>query len=139
MESNLKSKCGVVWGSLELLSENQKVSIAEILALRGKNLESYEYWVVSRIGARKLLHAPSNNAVNSKHVDRWVKILLKNGYKSNVAEKCFCLSKLAALTQDRALNLEQGIMNESLKFLKENSASLHWIAHFESIQADIFR
>ena len=123
-------------GALELLPENQKILTAEILISRSRKLESYEYWVLSRIGARKLLHAQSNNAVNPKPVEKWVKNLLDNMDKSNLAEKYFCLSKLAALTQDRALNLGQGIINESLKFLKENNAPSHWIAHLESVQED---
>lgn len=121
-------------GSLELLPEKYKKNIGNILIQRAKKLEPFEYWVLARIGARKLFHAPVNNVLDSKTVDSWVSELLKDS--SLIQDKLFAISRMSSLTPDRAVNLPGQTVSKAISFLQKSKAPDHWIKHLETVIED---
>ena len=121
-------------GSLELLGEKQKKLVGNILIERAKKLEPYEFWVLARIGARKLFHAPSNNTIASQTVESWVLDLLEDKVQS--IDKFFAISRMASLTPDRASNISGETLAKAIKFLKDSKAPAHWIKHLETVTED---
>lgn len=121
-------------GSLELLSEKQKRAIGNILIERVKKLEPYEYWVFARIGARKLFHAPANCVIESKTVESWLTQFFKESSMSH--DKLFAISRIAALTPDRAVNVSAETISKAVSFLKKANAPSHWIKHLQEVIQD---
>ena len=121
-------------GSLELISEKQKKFVGNILIERGKKLESYEYWVLARIGARKLFHASANCVIGAKTSELWISMLLKGSTPSQ--DKLFAISRMAALTPDRALNVSSETVLGAISFLRKAKAPVHWIKHLETVTTD---
>lgn len=121
-------------GSLELLGEKQKKLIGNMLIERAKKIEAYEFWVLARIGARKLFHAPSNNTISVQTVESWLLELLDD--KAQSTDKLFAISRMASLTPDRATNISGETLAKAIKFLKDSKASAHWINHLEEVSED---
>ncbi|HBM15392.1 MAG TPA: hypothetical protein DD381_03470 [Lentisphaeria bacterium] len=122
-------------GALELLSEKQKKIIGNILIQRANKLQPYEYWVLSRLGSRKLFHAPTNAVLHTDTVEKWVLELLDD-QSNRCSEKLFAVSRMASLTPDRALNLSSQTVHKAISFLKDSKAPTHWIKHLESVIED---
>lgn len=121
-------------GSLELLGEKQKKLVGNMLIERVKKLESYEYWVLARIGTRKLFHAPSNNTIASQIVESWILKFLED--KEQLMDKLFAISRMASLTPDRASNISGETLAKAIRFLKGSKAPAHWIKHLEEVSED---
>jgi hypothetical protein len=108
-----------------------------MLLLRKNRFDSFDYWVLARLGARHLFHAPVNNVVSGNIVSKWLDTLIK--HKANNAllqDKLFALSRMAALTGDRTIDVDAKHLSATLRFLETNKAPEQWIKHLKSVRKE---
>lgn len=124
-------------GSLELLPSAQKTTLGKLLTSRKTRLESFEYWVLARLGARHLFKAPTNHVLPAKTVINWLESLIDtNTPKGVLQDKLFTVFRLAALTGDRSIDIEPQILTKSLEFLKNNNAPAQWSNHLQNVKKE---
>ncbi|MCF7791295.1 MAG: hsp70 family protein [Victivallales bacterium] len=124
-------------GAVELILPQKKQEIAKALLEHVNKLESYEYWVLARLGNRRLFHAPVNNIVPSENVQKWLdKILNSKHSPKTLNEKLFAVSCMARLTDNRAVNVDEEHLNAVLDYLKKHKASVNWIEHLKAVRKD---
>ena len=124
-------------GALELLQPKQKIVLGEILLLRKNRLDPFDYWVLARLGARHLFHAPVNNVVSGNIVSKWLDKLIKHKASNAVLlDKLFALSRMAALTGDRSIDVDSKHLSDTLSFMEINKAPEQWIKHLKFVRKE---
>ena len=124
-------------GALELLPVKRKVALGVILLSRKSKLEAFDYWVLARLGTRHLFHAPVNNVVPGNIASKWLDILIEhNANKAMLQDKLFALSRMAALTGDRTIDVDAKHLSATLKFLEVHKAPEQWIKHLKSVRKE---
>lgn len=118
-------------GALELLPGDVKGSLGKCLLARGKKLEPAELWVLGRLGGRTLFRAPVNHVLPVKAADKWLGELLALAGKKASPELLFTLSRLAALTGDRALDVNPEHRKQVRDVLLREKVPAQWIAHLD--------
>ena len=141
-----KAKTGIqakteMWrcmGALEQLPPKQKITLGELLLSRINKFDSFDYWVLARLGARHLFHAPINNVVQGNIASKWIDVLIKHksGNKAIMQDKLFAISHMAALTGDRAIDITTEHLNAALNYLNIHKAPEQWIKHLQSIREE---
>ncbi|MCJ8332461.1 MAG: hypothetical protein MJH11_21070, partial [Lentisphaeria bacterium] len=121
-------------GSLELISKRQKTKILNLLMERGNKIEAWELWVVARLATRRLFRGPANLVV--KVDDAWscVEKLRKLKFKDERKQSMlnFAISRIAAKSGDRALDIDDKQLATVKKFLEGNNAAVSWIRELDS-------
>lgn len=137
-EYALKLKKGIqvkteMWrclGALELLSPEKKLNIGDILLSRSEKLLPYEYWVLARLGTRRLFRAPVNNIITAEFVEKWLSTLI--GLKKVPDEALlFAVSRIAAKSGDRNVDISPDSISKVKKFLLKHKAPNQWIKHLK--------
>jgi hypothetical protein len=124
-------------GALELLSSKQKTALGAILLLRKNKLDSFDYWVLARLGARHLFHAPANHVISGNIVSNWLDTLIKHKANNSVLQdKLFALSRMAALTGERTIDVDAKHLSATLKFLETHKAPEQWSKHLKSVRKE---
>ncbi len=125
-------------GSLERLNPEIKISLGNILLGRGQKLEAHEYWALARLGARRLFRASSENAIPSEDAAKWLNQIMKlKPVEQNAAEaRLFALSRMAAKSGDRHLDVSPAIITTVKQELEERKAKPAWISHLEKQEAE---
>ncbi|UDQ98658.1 Hsp70 family protein [Lentisphaerota bacterium WC36G] len=115
-------------GSLELLTPEQKIGIVKVLLKRLNKVGDFELWVLGRLGNRALFHAPVNNLLNTKQVEKII-IELLNIKMSQFNKKqnakldmlLFALAILAQKTSNRDIDIDVDIFDKIKDFIKVNA------------------
>ena len=124
-------------GAAELVSPQNKVEVGNILTNRIAKLEPYEYWVLARLGNRHLFHAPINNIVPIQNIQKWLGKIINSKHSDRaLGDKLFAISCMARMTDNRAINVDEKILKDSLNYLENNKASINWIEHLKKIKQD---
>ena len=124
-------------GALELLSSKQKTALGAILLLRKNKLDSFDYWVLARLGARHLFHAPANHVISGNIVSNWLDTLIKHKANNSVLQdKLFALSRMAAMTGERTIDVDAKHLSATLKFLETHKAPEQWSKHLKSVRKE---
>lgn len=123
-------------GSLELLDHERKKAVGDLLVSRIDRLEPFEFWVLGRLGARRLFHAPASCVIPADVAAVWLGNLLASGARKPEPALIFTVSRLAAMTGDRGLDLAPDSVAAAKAFLTENKASLEWIRHLDGVAED---
>ncbi len=123
-------------GALELLPPDFKGSIGKCLLQRGKKLDPAELWVLGRLGSRRLFRAPANHTLPATAVDKWLAELLTLAGKNPAPELLFTLSRLAALTGDRGVDVAPSRREQVKSVLSQEKAPPQWLTHLEQTGAD---
>ncbi len=123
-------------GSLELLEPSRKTPVGELLLSRGEKMEPFEWWVLGRLGARRLFRASASCVLPPDVVARWLgKICVARERQADPAI-LFAVSRLAAVTGDRAIDLPEKSLQACKEFLARNQANPQWITHLEGCVDD---
>ena len=124
-------------GSLEALPAKRKAKIGEVLMERAKKLDAFELWALARLGARQLFHAPVNHVIKPQVASRWIDAIVEARF-SGPAErtKLFALSMLAALTDDRALDVSEKQRTRVQTMLEAHDAPAAWLQRLKTSAAD---
>ena len=107
--------------SLEQLAIKEKSNIAEVLVNRS-SLEDYEFWTLSRVGARNLVYGSAETIIPSKEATKWLRYLL-DSKKSDSKMALHALSQIAAFTGDKLLDVDDKIKEEIKTHLAANNVS----------------
>lgn len=121
-------------GALELIPADRKKMAGDTLVNLPQDLESWEWWCLSRLGSRHLFHAPVNYTLPAKTVNLWLESLLKRSLTDELAQ--FALSRLASRTEERHLDADEKWIEKALDVLKSQNAPDHWQAHLLGEIAD---
>lgn len=103
--------------ALERLDLPLKIRLGDALAdrLLQSSPASYEYWALSRIGARHLLYGSAGQVVPKDVCAKWIEKLLKHQSTSENQEALiFLLRQLARKTDHRELNLPDAFIQKIL-------------------------
>jgi len=123
-------------GSLELLQTKTKLEIGNILASRIKNLQGYEFWVLARLGARHLFHGQSNHVIPPKLIAGWLAKLIAVSKTSASQDRLFAVSRIAAMTGDRMIDIDSELQKASKDYLEKEKSPENWISHLEGVKKD---
>jgi len=121
-------------GALELQSVKQKTSLARPLLDRVNKLGTHEYWVLARLGARRAFRAPADRVVPAATVVAWVDSLI--AAKTDDRMRLFALSRLAAHTGDRHLDLPDDTVARVRDSLAAHDAPAAWRKHLDAATDD---
>ncbi len=114
-------------GSLEQLPSKRKRRIGTLLVERLPRLEPYEYWVLARLGARHLFHAPLNYVLPADAAAQWLRPLLDTTPPAQAARmRLFAISMIGAQTGERSLDLPPDLQHECQSFLADHQAPSQW-------------
>jgi hypothetical protein len=117
--------------SLERLDVTLKEQLGQVLlkSLRRSPVPTYGFWALTRLGARVLLYGPLNAVVHPQVVQQWLDGLLsfQPGNESERQGWCFCLSQLARMSGQRALDVDDSHRQRVLHRLRDCAAPSHWI------------
>lgn len=135
---HVKAEMWKCFGSLELLSTEQKKTAGDILAERAGKLEPYEYWVLARTGARRLFSAPVAHILPPEIAEKWIgKLLSKPPEETeNMQAMLFALSRICAVCGDRAFDIHPEQLLDVKSFMLRNNAPPHWVHHLETPDCD---
>lgn len=124
--------------SLERLKPEAKMTMGNILADRCEKLDAHEFWALGRLGSRRLFRASPQNAVPAKTAVAWLeKVLESSGKDKNISEaRLFALSRIAAKTGERHLDLSADAIEKVQQELLKGGASGSWLVHLEKAEAE---
>ncbi len=115
-------------GSLEAVSIQLKISIATVLLERVDVLEPFEYWVLARVGARRLFHGPLASVVPPLVARNWLKkIAAASPSRAARDMQLFSAAQLATVTGDRNIDLPSETVAATLEFLQTRQCNPRWI------------
>jgi molecular chaperone DnaK (HSP70) len=123
-------------GSLELLPNKIKLEIGNVLISRIKNLQGYEFWVLARLGARRLFHAKSNHVIQPNLISGWLAKLIAASKALVSQDRLFAVSRIAAMTGDRMIDVDSELQEASKEYLKKEKSPENWIAHLDGVKKD---
>jgi hypothetical protein len=116
-------------GSLERLDVRVKTQVLEALLLTPSRLEDVHYWVLARLGARRLFHGPADGVIPA----RTVAALLARLRQRCEADHCppaglFAVANVARLCGIRDLELPDEDRAAALALLRDAKAPEAWTA-----------
>ena len=123
--------------SLERLDVKIKENLgATLLKQVGRDpLPPYALWSLTRIGARVLLYGPLNGIVHPEIVESWLDQLLlfqpTNDHEKNTW--AFCLSQLARMTGQRAIDVAEESRQKVLTVLKTLTIPADWVRMVQEV------
>jgi hypothetical protein len=96
---------------------------------------TYAFWSLTRLGARMLLYGPLNTVVHPQIVEGWLNELLtfEPGNDSERTGWAFCLSQLARLTGQRALDIDDQHRDAVRTVLKSLKVPESWVKMIDEV------
>jgi hypothetical protein len=112
-------------GAMEAIPINEKKRVGKVLLERAGRLEPFELWVLARLGARRLFHASADLALPASEASKWLSSLTsrKASGKSR-GMHLFAVARIAALTDDRNLDLAPEALAAARAFLEAYDSPL---------------
>lgn len=107
--------------SLENLAVKEKSTIAEVLVNRS-SLEDYEFWTLSRLGARNLFYGSAETVIPAKEAAKWLRYLL-DCKKSDSKMALHALGQIASHCDDKLLDIDDKLKSEVQAHLEAKGAS----------------
>lgn len=123
--------------SLERLDANVKEALGEALVKQVQRapVAAYAFWALTRLGARMLLYGPLNTVLHPHVVEAWLDQVV-SFQPANESEKngwAFCLSQLARMTGQRALDVSDSHRETVLAALRGVAVPAAWLREVEEI------
>jgi hypothetical protein len=124
--------------SLERLRPEAKMTMGNILADRCDKLAAHELWALGRLGSRRMFRASIQNVVPAKTSLVWLEKLMDSGSKDkNISEaRLFALSRIAAKTGDRHIDLSRSAIEKVRKELLNVGALDSWLVHLDKAEEE---
>src|SRR5262249_22539312 len=120
---------------LERLHPKQKGPLGQALLkpLRRSPVPTYNFWALTRLGARVLLYGPLNTVVHPRTAEQWLDAILpfQPGHASERLSWAFCLTQLARRTGQRALDVDDGHRDRGLQPPPAQQVPDHWLRMVE--------
>lgn len=113
--------------SLERLDLRWKQQLGETLLreFRRPPVSQHVFWALTRLGSRRLVYGPLNAVLHPDVVQSWVETLLRfsPGNDSERQSWQFCLAQITQRTGQRALDISEGLRQQTVQRLRETRAS----------------
>jgi hypothetical protein len=123
--------------SLERLDVKHKEALGTALLkqLKRSPAPTYGFWALTRLGARSLLYGPLNAVVHHQVAESWIEAIVGfiPGNQSEQMAWAFCLSQLARMTGQRALEVDDSHRPKVLSALRARHAPAHWVRMVEEV------
>ena len=119
-------------GAFELVPARKKVATGRLLLERGAGLAAFEYWVLARLGARRLFHAPEETIIPPDDAAAWLNALLEtpaDGAANHM--RLFAITRVAAGTGVRRLDIDRDLAARVTDHLAGTDCPQHWIDFLE--------
>jgi molecular chaperone DnaK (HSP70) len=96
---------------------------------------THAFWGLTRLGARVLLYGPMNTVVHPEVVEGWLDQLVsfQPGNDSERSAWAFCLSQLARMSGQRALDIDESHRESVLTVLKSLRIPEAWVRMVEEV------
>jgi molecular chaperone DnaK (HSP70) len=113
----------MVAGNLERLLIKDKVRLAKALLPRIKSgkFQDRLLWTLSRLGARDLLYGSVDRVVPPVEAGRWILQVIGQPWKKS-DQVCFPVAEMARKTGDRTRDLDPGVADTVINWLKDRNA-----------------
>lgn len=116
-------------GAMERLSVKSKHRILETLLDGVKRLEAHHFWVIARVGARRLLHGPADGIVTGERIETWMPSLVNAAATAGFTR----MALLALLNTVRPCGLRNLDVSDEVRdtvrdLLQEHGAPKEWLA-----------
>jgi hypothetical protein len=116
-------------GSLERLDVQVKTQVLDALLRSPSRLEDHHYWVVARLGARRLFHGPANGVVPARTLTGLLALLRQRCPSERPPRAAlFAVASLARLCGIRDLDLADEDRLAALALLQQAGAPEAWTA-----------
>jgi hypothetical protein len=115
-------------GALELVPPKKKQSTGQLLLNRGSELQAFEYWVLARLGARRPFQASEDVILPASDAVDWLRALTEiTGSGQHEQMRQFTISRIAAGTGDRRLDIDSATLDSVRQHLQSVGAPAHWL------------
>lgn len=122
-----------VWrllGSLELLSERQKIELGNLILKfkekpKLKNARSAMIWALGRLGQRTPLYGPLNVVVNIRQASVWIEAVMSDANSTPLEH--LAVVQMARRTGDRYRDIEDDLRSDVVSWLTYQNATEHLI------------
>lgn len=122
-------------GALEALSPGVKTDVLTALLRTPSRLEEHHYWVIARLGARKLFHGPADRVVPAGAAAPLLRMLLERCRRERFPRAAlFATASLARLCGIRDLDLPEADRQAADEALAEGNAPASWRALLASLE-----
>ena len=125
--------------ALERLDAKTKLALGEALlrqvAQVAQPVPTHSFWALTRVGARMLLYGPMNSIVHPQIIEGWLDQIVgfTPGHDSEKNSWAFCLSQLARMSGQRALDIDDEHREKVLKVLRSLSIPPGWVKMVEEV------
>jgi hypothetical protein len=123
--------------SFERLDVKHKEALGNALlkSVRRSPVPTYGFWALTRLGARSLIYGPLNAVVHPQVAGAWIDAVVgfEPGNQSEVMAWAFCLSQLARMTGQRALDIDDSRRQSVLTALRGQEIPKHWVRMVEEV------
>jgi len=123
--------------SMERLDAKTKQALGDTLLrqLNRSPVPTYGFWSLTRLGARMLLYGPMNTIVHPQIVEGWLDAILSfdPGNDSERMSWAFCLSQLARMNGQRALDIDDSHRSSVLTVLRSMRVPGAWVKMVEEV------
>jgi molecular chaperone DnaK (HSP70) len=123
--------------AMERLDVKTKAALGDSLVRQATKtpVPTYAFWALTRVGARSPLYGPMNTIVHPQIVEGWLERIVgfDPGNDSERNAWAFCLSQLARLTGQRALDIDDSRRASVLTVLRSLSIPAHWVRVVEEV------
>ncbi|MCE9533569.1 MAG: hsp70 family protein [Planctomycetes bacterium] len=121
--------------SFERLDVKTKAAMGDSLLrqVARSPVPTHAFWSLTRIGARMLLYGPMNTIIHPEIVEGWLDQLVsfEPGNDSEHNAWAFCLSQLARMSGQRALDIDDSHRNSVLTVLRSLKIPAGWVKMVE--------
>jgi len=123
--------------AMERLDVKLKQQLGETLLKQASRspVPTYAFWGLTRLGARVLLYGPMNTILHPNTVEHWLDQLLEftPGNDSERNAWAFCLSQLARMSGQRALDVDDDHRQRVLNVLRPLTIPAAWVKMVEEV------
>lgn len=116
-------------GSLERLRPEAKAKVLQALLAAPGRLAEHHYWVIARLGARRLFHGPADAVVPAETAAALlVRLMARARDEARPRAAVFAVASLARQCGVRNLDLDADERRVAVQFLEQAEAPEAWVA-----------
>ena len=125
------------YGALERLSVKEKVRVLHALLDSEASLQPHHYWVIARLGARRLFHGPSNAVIPAQRLEPLLDTFFARvGRRKVVRAMLLAAASMCRLTGIRGLDVEAAYRRRAAELLECHGAPAEWQRQLDTVQAE---
>ena len=123
-------------GALERLSAKTKRRALEALLTSPAKLQDHHWWVVARLGARRLLYGPANAVVAALSISPLIPRLLERAGRSKSRSALLAVAATSRVCGVRNLDLPDKVRGKALAVLEAADAPEEWRQQVMELRED---